>query len=107
MAPPEPAAGDAGAREAVWAGILDDMEARLDGHRRALAEGTPHPGPVEVPAWAGSLPASLRARAESVLAATRRMEADVEIHRQALRGAMRRTALGEERHAASYVDARA
>ena len=98
---------DPAARESAWARVLDQMEAGLAEHHRALLEGGEHPGPVVVPEGIGPLPVTLRARAEAVLAATRRMEAEVEIHRDALRGALRRRAHVEGREAAAYVDARA
>jgi hypothetical protein len=87
--------------------ILDDMEARLAGHRQALDEGSTPPGPVVVPDGTGPLPPALRARAAAVLDATRHMEAEVEIRRDAVRGAMCRAALDGGRQGAAYVDAHA
>jgi len=94
-------------QDTSWASILDDMEARLDGHRRALAEGAVHPSPVVVPAGLGPLPPALHDRAAAVLAATRHMEAEVERQRDGLRSALHRAARAGGREAATYVDARA
>jgi len=92
---------------ATWPDLLDEMEAGLEAHGRALREGAPAPAAVVVPSDIGPLPAEERARAERVLAATRAMEAEVERRRVALVDAQRRAGRADRRQPAAYVDARA
>ena len=90
-----------------WADLLDDMEARLGAHARALREGTSPPEGVVVPRDIEPLPAELVHRARRLLEATGQMEAEVEARRDALSEALTRAARSETREPAAYVDARA
>jgi len=91
----------------TWPDLLDEMEARLGAHARALRDGAAPPDPVVVPTDIGPLPVDLRERAERLLVDTRRMEAEVDRRRSALLDAQRRVARSDAREPAAYVDARA
>ncbi|HXY28941.1 MAG TPA: hypothetical protein VEH82_11755 [Acidimicrobiales bacterium] len=83
------------------------MQARLEAHRRALHEGDEPPASFVMPSDVGPLPVALRLRAEMVLEATRRMEAEVEHHRDALIGTLRRNLrMATEGGDPAYLDAR-